>query len=316
MGLLEGKAVAITGSGRGLGEAYAKLAAAEGARVLVNDIDADEAQRVAGLIRDAGGEAQANSADISSWDGARAVIAQCVEQFGAVDGFVNNAAIFHMASIDDEDEARVRRAVEVNILGSTFCGLTALRQMRRQGAGSLVNIVSGAQAGIFAMSTYGATKGAAASLTYAWALETAGTGVRVNAASPIAQTRTSSLMVDYMRNLGRDVPVDIPAESNAPIVGFLLSDLARDINGQVLRIQGGEVSLLTHPASLHPSLFRDSWTIRDVAEAFDTQLRARQLPLGMQSYEIAAGDYAVPYARPTDEPPIPQRARASPVGQP
>lgn len=314
MGLLEGKAIAITGSGRGLGEAYAKHAAAEGARVLVNDIDRDEAHRVVDLIRNAGGEAQADTSDISQWEGASALIGACVDHFGAVDGFVNNAAIFHMASIDDEDELRIRRAVDVNILGTTFCGLLALRQMRRQGAGSLVNIVSGAQAGIFAMSAYGATKGAAASLTYAWALETAGTAVRVNAASPIAQTRTSSLMVDYMRNLGRDVPVEISPESNAPIVGFLLSDLACDINGQVVRIQGGEVSLLTHPASLHPSVVRDTWTIRDVADAFDEGLRARQLPLGMHSYQIAWADYGVPYARPTDPPPILERARASPAG--
>lgn len=297
MGLLEGKAVAITGAGRGLGEAYAKLAAAEGARVLVNDIDRDEAHRVAELLRDAGAEAEADTSDISTWDGARELVRQCVDRFGAVNGFVNNAAIFHMASIDDEDEARIRRAVEVNILGSTFCGLLALRQMRAQGAGSLVNIVSGAQAGIFAMSTYGATKGAAASLTYAWALETAGTAVRVNAASPIAQTRTSSLMVDFMRNLGRDVPVEISPESNAPIVGYLLSDLSSDINGQVVRIQGGEVSLLTHPASLHPSLVRDSWTITDVAQAFDESLRAKQMPLGMHSYQLELGDYSVPYAR-------------------
>lgn len=300
MGALSGKAVVITGSGRGLGEAYAKLAAAEGAKVVVNDVDGAEADRVAESIRAAGGEAIAKVADISSWQGAEDLVQSCVSAFGALDGLVNNAALFHMALSQEETEARVRRLFEVNVLGTAFCGYAALRQMLRQGRGSLVNITSGAHSGILGMSAYGGSKGATASMTYAWALETQGTGIRVNAVSPMAATRMSDSTADFYRSHGKEVPKRtsvISAENNAPLIVYLLSDLARAVNGQVVRIQGPALNLVTHPAALDPGVERASWTVRDVANAFTSRLAKQQLPLGVQSYEVKVKAYNVPYAR-------------------
>lgn len=298
MGALSGKAIVITGSGRGLGEAYAKLAAAEGAKVVVNDVDGDEAERVAAAIRGAGGEALARVADISSWQGAEDLVQFCVSSFGALDGLVNNAALFHMALAQEETEARVRRLFEVNVLGTAFCGYAALRQMLRQGRGSLVNITSGAHSGILGMSAYGGSKGATASMTYAWALEAEGTGIRVNAVSPMAATRMQD--PDFYRRQGKEMPQRssvISTENNAPLIVYLLSDLSRSVNGQIVRIQGPALNLVTHPAALDPGVERPSWTVREVANAFTSRLGRQQLPLGVQSYEVKVKAYNVPYAR-------------------
>lgn len=292
---LSGKAVVVTGAGRGLGEAFAKLAGAEGASVIVNGLDAARAEGVAAAIRMNGGQARSIACDISTWAGAAQLVDGCLAAFGRLDGFVNNAAHFHMAAIAEETEDGVRRAFETNALGTAFCGLAALRQMIGQGYGSLVNIVSGAHAGISGMSTYGATKGAAASLTYGWAAEVAQTAVRVNAVSPIARTRASAIMEAYARQRGQDLSIDISPASNAPPVVFLLSDAARGVNGQILRIQDGELGLMTHPALRHPGAHDASWTVAKVAEAFERDLARLQLPLGLQSYEVKVGAYSVPY---------------------
>lgn len=324
MGVLDGKAVVITGSGRGLGEAYARLAAAEGARVVINDVDAGEAERVAAAIRAAGGEALARVSDISSWAGATALVEFCVSAFGSLDGFVNNAALFHMALATEETEARVRRLFEVNVLGTAYCGYAALSQMLKQGRGSLVNVTSGAHSGIRGMSAYGGSKGAAASMTYSWAIETDGSGVRVNAVSPMAQTRMSESTEEFSRRHGEEVvkrSVVIPPENNAPLVVYLLSDLARAVNGQVVRVQGRAINLVTHPAALEPGVERDSWTVRDVASAFSSRLAKQQLPLGVQAYEVKLRAYQVPYQReaaavvaaPKKAGPTPARRKAAPA---
>jgi len=286
--VLEDKSVVITGAGQGLGEAYARLAAAEGAAVVVNDIDAAQAERVVAAIRAAGGRASAVVADVASWAGAQAIVDHCVATYGSLDGFVNNAAVFHMATPLEETEAGLRRIVEINVLGTAFCGCIALRQMIRQGRGSLVNVTSGAHAGMPAMGAYGGTKGAAASMTFAWALDTAGTGVRVNAISPIADTRMSNIRDTFNATHGAD-PVRRPhldPADIAPVAVYLLSDLAQGITGQIVRKHGRALSLMTHPGALDPVVLGDSWTVQDIHLAFESQLRQRQLPCGMQTYAV------------------------------
>jgi NAD(P)-dependent dehydrogenase (short-subunit alcohol dehydrogenase family) len=265
---------------------------------VVNDIDHGQAKRVARSIRAAGGEARARVADISAWDEAEALVQFCVSSFGTLDGFVNNAALFHMALAHEETEARVRRLFEVNVLGSAFCGYAALRYMLRQGSGSLVNTSSGAHAGIRGMSAYGASKGAATSMTYSWALDVEGTGVRVNAVSPMAHTRMTAATAEFFRRhgLGEGRQITIPAENNSPIVIYLLSDLATAVNGQMVRVQGSAMNLMTHPAALNPGVKCDNWTVRAVASAFSSVLGKRQLPLGVLSYDVKVRDYGVPYA--------------------
>ena len=296
---LEGKAVVITGAGRGIGEAYARLAADEGARVVVNDMDAEQAERVAQSIRDSGGEALPKVADVSSWDDAERLVQFCVSSYGRLDGLVNNAALYHMAMPEEEMEKQVRRLFEVNVLGTAFCGYAALRCMQKQGSGSLVNITSGAHSGMKGMSAYGGSKGAVASMTYSWALDVQGTGVRVNAVSPTAQTRMHDATAVFHQRHGLGAlpaSLAIPPSNNAPLVAYLLSDLSSAVNGQVVRVQGRTISLVTHPAVLIPGVESDQWTVGEVAKAFVSSLDKLQLPLGVQAYDVNVHPYEVAYA--------------------
>jgi NAD(P)-dependent dehydrogenase (short-subunit alcohol dehydrogenase family) len=280
-GWLAGKAVAVTGAGRGLGAAYARLAAAEGAAVLVNDVDQAQAVEVAEQIRAAGGRAEPDASDISTWPGAGRLVEHCVEAFGAIDGLVNNAGIFRMARPAEQDPATFRAVIEVNLLGTAYCGLHAIRVMLERGGGSIVNVTSGSHTGSTAMAAYGASKGGVASLTYCWAADLAGSGVRVNAVSPNANTRMAQ---EFERFLGDDAPgqnIDKSAESNAPAVVYLLSDASAGINGQVVRIDGDELSMMAHPAVIGEGLRNPEWTVQGVAEAFESVLAAQARPLGM-----------------------------------
>lgn len=302
---LEGKVIAITGAGRGIGAATARLAAAEGARVLVNDIDRSMAERTAAAIRAAGGESAVHVADISTPAAARSLVEACLDTWGALDGLVNNAGLHHLASIEEEEEEEAARLIQVNVLGSFYCGLAALREMRRRGSGSLVNTTSGAQAGITLTGAYSASKGAVAGMTYAWAIDCAGSGVRVNALSPMAGNSVhgdhsvmSANTTAYFTARGLPpwpTPTATP-EDNAPVSCYLLSDRARHINGQVVRIDGKRLSLMTHPAALHPILERPEWTVAGIAEAFDLGLAANQQPLGVVTSQGATlAPYALTY---------------------
>jgi NAD(P)-dependent dehydrogenase (short-subunit alcohol dehydrogenase family) len=300
---LSGKAVVVTGAARGIGAAYSLYFAREGASVVVNDIDSAEAEALAVSIRAddkaraAGGTAAVHACDITSFDAARGLVDFCVKQFGKLDGFVNNAGIYHLASPGDETEQRFRRLMEVNVMGTAWCGLHALRQMKRQGHGSLVNTTSGSQMGMPGGAAYGGSKGAAASMTYAWALDMKDTGVRVNAISPMATTRMTGTTDEYTRSRGGDPSgrVSIDPAHNAPLVAFLLSDCSREVTGQVIRVQGAEISIMSHPAVLLPSARRDSWSVEDVRDAFAADLTKRAFPLGPAALEATVKPYGVPY---------------------
>lgn len=289
----------ITGAGRGLGAAYARLAAAEGARTVVNDINADAAEAVAQQIRAAGGEACASSANIALWEDAAKLVQLCVDRFGTIDGLVNNAALFRMARPEEEDAAAMRALIEVNVLGTLHCGVHALRHMLPRRSGSIVNITSGAQAGSSLQSVYGASKGAVASLTYSWAIDCIASGVRVNAFAPMARTAMADTAQAYLADHGLPPwpPLAPLPEDNAPAVVFLLSPLAAAVNGQVLRLDGGRLSLMTHPAVLHPPLQRERWTIEDLHLAWESYFAQRQLPLGVVATQWMEQPYDLPYRR-------------------
>jgi NAD(P)-dependent dehydrogenase (short-subunit alcohol dehydrogenase family) len=284
-GFLEGKAIAVTGAGRGLGAAYALLAAREGAAVLVNDVDRSAAAEVVARISGAGGRAEADASDISQWAGAGRLVAHCLEAFGAIDGLVNNAGLFRMAGVEEQDPAGFRTVIEVNLLGSAYCGLHAIQAMLEQGSGSIVNVTSGSQAGSASMAAYGASKGGIASLTYCWAVDLAGTGVRVNAVSPNANTRMAEEFERFHGDRAPGQNTSKSPESNAPAVVFLLSDAASAINGQVVRVDGDELSLMTHPAVLGEGLRSAQWTVESVAAAFAETFAAQAQPLGLHRLE-------------------------------
>lgn len=287
--LLADRAVIVTGAGRGLGRAYAVDLAGHGAAVVVNDIDRGEAEAVAADIAAAGGDAVARGGDVSDPDAVGALVQSCVDTFGRLDGLVNNAGLYHEALPWEEDPAAIRRAVTVNVLGTMYCQAAASTVMRAAGGGAIVNASSGGMFGFPNVSTYAATKGALAALTYSSALDLEAAGIRVNAISPMALTRmtANALGRDLQPSTQDNPPLagieDKPPAAVAPLVTFLLSDLAAGITGQFLRFDGTRLSVVTTAAFTdHPNVTADHWDPGSLATAFDSPLARHLQPYGVE----------------------------------
>jgi NAD(P)-dependent dehydrogenase (short-subunit alcohol dehydrogenase family) len=276
VGLLEHRGVVITGAGRGLGRAFALAAAREGAGVVVNDIDGDVAQEVVGEIRGEGGRASASVGSITEWDSAAEIIGSCVREFGSIDGLVNNAVAYGFGHPWDLEPEQIRLQIDVNLVGALYCGAHAMRHMKGQRRGSIVNLTSNVMMGNVGMSTYGVTKGALASATFAWALELMPHNVRANALAPGAMTRENELAGEFRRaNRAAD-----PPEMVAPAIVFLLSDLSDGITGQIVLLMGRRLGLISHPKLLEPVIESDDWSAETIAEAYERVYRPLLQPVG------------------------------------
>ena len=284
---LEGKAVVVTGAGRGLGRAYAEAIAASGGSVVVNDVDGAEAHEVAAAITAGGGRAVAHRADVSHPQEADGLVERCVAEFGAIDGLVNNAGygMVDASAPEDQDPDELRRVLEVNVVGTALCGIAALRHMRPRGSGSIVNDTSVAMAGTKRLGAYSASKGAAASLTLSWAADLEGSGVRVNGISPMAVTRSWNweLLPDpgALGDQGRLRPQD-----NAGLVVFLLSDAAAAVTGQLVALRAGNLNVVSHQSALEPTLFSEDWSADRVGAAFAADLAGLLQPPGLRRARV------------------------------
>ena len=277
MTALDGRAVVVTGAGRGLGRAFAMHIARVGGAVVANDIDADLAEETATLIRDGGGAAIGSAHDVADLEAAQAIVDLCVAEFGRLDGLVSNAGLNYEALPPDEDPHRVRELIEVNVLGVIYTGLAAVRAMAGHG-GSIVNISSGASLGQRTLGTYAASKGAVASLTYSWALDLEAAGIRVNAVCPVAQTR----MVHASERAQRNCPPDSTPDKIAPLVVFLLGDAAVGVTGQMIRCNGPQLHIVGQPYLKTPILERESWDAASVERAFTEVFQAHLEPYGLE----------------------------------
>jgi len=259
MGICDGRVVIVTGAGGGLGRAHALAFAAEGARVVVNDIgtsregagtSAAPAQQVVDEIRAAGGEAVANTDDVADWDGAAALVGTAVEQFGRLDVLVNNAGFLRDRMLAGMSVEEWDAVIRVHLRGH-FCPLRHAaghwRDQVKAGApvdARIVNTSSGAGLmGSVGQGNYSAAKAGIVGLTMVAAAELARYGVTVNAIAPAARTRmTEVAMPDMMR--APDDGFDAMAPDNvSPLVVWLGSTESRDVTGRVFEVEGGLVSV-------------------------------------------------------------------------
>ena len=284
MGALEGRVAVITGAGRGLGRDHALLFAAEGAKLVVNDLgggpdgsgsDAGPAQQVAEEIRAAGGEAVANSDDVTSAEGAQRMIQQAIDEFGALHVLVNNAGILRDRTIVNMTEGEWDDVIRVHLRGHFMPARAAARYWREQSkAGnslrpSLINTTS--TSGLYnnpGQSNYGAAKTAIATLTIIAQRELDRYGVKANAIAPAARTRltlaTPGISDDVVRAPAEGFDAWDPANVS-PFVAFLATADC-PIKGRIFYVAGGGIHLF-QPFAIVDAVVKDGrWTIGELAK--------------------------------------------------
>jgi len=250
MAVLDGKAVLVTGAGRGIGREEALLLAAEGAHVTVNDVDGDAAAEVVAAITAAGGAAQANGDDVSTWAGAEAAVGAAVAAEGRLDVLVNNSGIirdamsFSMTEDDWDDVIRVH--LKGHLGPAHFAGIH-WRERSKAGetvSGRIINTIS--ESGLYGLAgqaNYATAKAGIASLTIVLGRELRKYGVTVNGIAPRARTRmTETVLGALIPEEGQFDEWD-PANI-APVVAWLASDAAADITGQVIVVNGDKAHLM------------------------------------------------------------------------
>jgi NAD(P)-dependent dehydrogenase (short-subunit alcohol dehydrogenase family) len=245
---LDGSSVVVTGAGSGIGRAAALLFAAEGARVVVADIDPERADAVVREIETAGGTAVAVAGDLCEQMVVDRVIGTAVDRFGGLDVLVNNAGIMdRMSAAADVSDAEWERVIRVNLTAPFLLTRAALPHMLARGRGAIVFTASeAALRGSAAGTPYTVSKHGIVGLTRSVAIMYRNAGIRANAIAP-GGTRTN-LVVDvppgthgpaalgsYMQNIGRVADAD----EQAAVIVFLASDAASNINGVVLPTDNG-----------------------------------------------------------------------------
>ncbi len=244
MGGLSDRVAIVTGGAQGIGEAICRRLSADGAAVVVADINGSGAEAVAA---DIGGAALAHTVDVGEPSQVTALYDMVGEHFGSLDILVNNAAIVPFTAWDDVDFTEWRRIQRVNLDGVFLMSRGAYQVMKAQGKGRIINMCSNTIfAGTPNMAAYVAAKGGVLGLTRAMATEVGQFGITVNAVSP-GLTASAGVLAsphkeafDFVETLqalkGRGEPEDI-----APAVAFLASDDARWITGQLINVDGGHI---------------------------------------------------------------------------
>ena len=282
MGMLDGKVAIVTGAGRGIGREEALLLASEGAKVLVNDVgagrdgagsDVHPAQQTVDDIVAAGGEAGLNPDDVSSWTGAENLVKQAVDTWGQLDILVNNAGILRDKMSFNMDESDWDDVIRVHLKGHFAPSHFAAIQWRNRSkagaevSGRIINTAS--EAGLFGnagQANYGAAKAGIAAMTIILGRELERYGVTVNAISPRARTRMTEDLFGDMAKAEEGKFDAFGPENVAPLVVFLATPAAADINGQNFVVYGGSVWVMQgwQPAG---ELKRDSrWTPKELAD--------------------------------------------------
>ncbi|NWK96088.1 short-chain dehydrogenase [Sphingobium lactosutens] len=259
MGICEGRVAIVTGAGNGLGKAYALGLAAEGCKLIINDLGVGAhgeagltkgaAEQVVDEIRAMGGEAVTNTNDVADWDAGKRMVEAALDSFGRLDAVVNNAGfvrdrMFFTCSPEEWDAV-----IRVHLRGHFCTARHAAEYWRAQAkAGNpvdarIINTTSGAGLqGSVGQSAYSAAKGGIAALTLVQAAELARLGVTANALAPNARTRMTNTGAFDMDVKAGGFDVFAP-ENMAPLVAYLVSGQSKGVTGQIFELKGGTIFL-------------------------------------------------------------------------
>lgn len=284
----ERRTIAVTGTSRGIGAAIAIELARRGFTVgclVRNGKRPDEAEAA---LHD---RLVPIACDVTDETALKAAFKALAETTGGIDGLVNNAGVLGFVRPIHEERADARRALDINVVGVLNVGAHAARAMVEAGrGGTIVNVSSGAQCGLYHQGTYSASKAAVATYTYSWARDLEEHGIRVNAISPNAHTAQHDQLVAQVGHNPEVHLTSLPSrEDCAAVVVWLLSDLSAAVNGQVARVQADALTLMSHPLILAQKGAVERFTPETVAAAFERDLAAHVQPVGVAFAEVQPG---------------------------
>ena len=273
MGLLDGKVAIITGSGGGIGREHALLFAKEGAKVVVNDLGSDRhgggkggelAEKVVAEIKAAGGDAVANFDSVATREGADGLLWSALSKYGKLDILVNNAGILRDKTLVNMSENDFDLVIDVHLKGTFLTTQAAARLFKLQGKGGrIINTTSlSGLLGNFGQGNYAAAKGGIYSLTRTASMEFQKMGVTVNAIAPVAITRMTQDL-KMMQGISQE---QLGPQHIAPVAAFLASDLAADITGAIIGVQGPKVFLYKMIETEGVTKESGTWTPAEVRE--------------------------------------------------
>ncbi|AOG02056.1 short chain dehydrogenase family protein [Blastomonas sp. RAC04] len=278
MAMLEGKVVAVTGGGRGVGREIALLCAAHGAAVVVNDPgvsgggeggDAAPAQQTVDDIIAAGGRAYANLASVADPAGATTIIEDAVRQFGRIDAVVNNAGILRDTIWHKMSHEDWRAVIDVHLNGSFNVSKAATPYFRDQQSGSFIHFTStSGLVGNIGQANYSAAKLGIVGLSQSIALDMARAGVRSNCIAPFAWSRMiASIPAETPEQKARvEKFKSMSADKIAPLVVYLASDASAQVTNQIFSVRKNEIVLFSKPRPVRSMTKAEGWTPETIAD--------------------------------------------------
>ena len=293
---LSGKVAVVTGSGRGLGLAYATELARCGARVVVNDVDSAVAEAAVQSITGAGGTAVAEVVAVGTSDAAQALVDRAVGEFGRLDVLVNNAGILRDSTLWKMTDEAFDAVITTHLRGTFTCTRAAAIRMREQGEGGRVICVGSptGQVGNFGQTNYAAAKAGIVGMVRTWAMELARARITANAVVPVAatgMTETIPFLKQYVDAIKAGEPLPPfarrelgfgPPSDAAGLVAFLASDAAAGITGQAIGVGGDRLALWTHPSEAVVEYADAGWSADAVAAAWPERFAPAQQTVGQQ----------------------------------